>query len=126
MRMDTHLQELENFMKDYEQANNSHIFTNVAPFIAPNGNYWFTDGSYAGIDEIRDAIQATFDKIQDELYQISNVNWPVISDTAAACTYRFSWEGTVDGVHASGSGRGTNVLEKRDGSWKIVHEHLSR
>ncbi|MFJ4406431.1 nuclear transport factor 2 family protein [Streptomyces sp. NPDC088910] len=25
----------------------------------------------------------------------------------------------------SGEGRGTNVIVKRDGAWKMLHEHLS-
>lgn len=48
-----------------------------------------------------------------------------MANTEAVCIYTFSWRGTVDGQIASGSGRGTNVLKKIDGSWHIVHEHLS-
>lgn len=118
--------ELTTFLKSYEQANNSHIWANVKPFIAKNATYWFTDGSYVGIDEIREAIETTFTKIQDEAYEIKGVHWPTITDANAVCTYRFYWQGIVAGKQASGSGRGTNVLEKRNGSWQIVHEHLSR
>ena len=119
-------QDLTAFMQSYEQANNSHIWANVAPMIAPNATYWFTDGSYTGIDEIRQAVEATFEKLQDEVYKISDVKWSIATETVAACTYHFSWQATVDGVLQSGSGRGTNILEKRNGSWQIVHEHLSR
>ncbi|MCN0154493.1 nuclear transport factor 2 family protein [Salinispora arenicola] len=31
----------------------------------------------------------------------------------------------MDGQPRSGGGRGTNVLARRDGSWQMVHEHLS-
>lgn len=119
-------QELDNFMQAYEQANNSHIWANVAPMIANDASYWFTDGSYVGIDEIRQAVEATFRKLQDEDYKISNLKWPVAAATVAVCTYHFNWQATIDGVKRSGSGRGTNVLEKRSGSWQIVHEHLSK
>jgi ketosteroid isomerase-like protein len=117
--------ELAAFMQAYEKANNGHVWANVEPFIAHSATYWFTDGSFSGIDEIRGAIEATFAKIQDEVYKITNVQWPVKNDLVAVCTYHFSWEGIVDGQHKSGSGRGTNILEKRNGSWQIVHEHLS-
>src|SRR5687768_8450973 len=117
---------LSAFLKSYEQANNSHNWANVEPFIAKDATYWFTDGSFTGRDEIRTAIEATFMKIQDEVYEIKDVQWPTITDTNAVCTYRFYWQGTVDGKQTSGNGRGTNVLEKRNGSWQIVHEHLSR
>lgn len=117
--------ELSNFMQAYEQANNSHIWANVEPMIAENATYWFTDGSYAGIDEIRQAVEATFEKLQDEVYKISDLKWPIATEGVAVCTYHFSWQATIDGVKQSGSGRGTNILEKHNGSWQIVHEHLS-
>jgi ketosteroid isomerase-like protein len=118
--------ELDNFMRAYEQANNTHVWANVEPMIANDATYWFTDGSYTGIDEIRQAIEATFAKLQDEVYKISNLNWPVATDTVAVCTHNFSWQATIDDVKQSGNGRGTNVLQKRNGSWQIVHEHLSK
>lgn len=118
-------QELTAFIQAYEQANNSHVWANVAPMIASDATYWFTDGSYSGIDEVRQAVETTFEKLQDEVYKIADLKWPIVTDMVAVCTYRFSWHATIDGVKQSGSGRGTNVLEKRNGSWQIVHEHLS-
>ncbi len=119
-------QDLTSLMQAYEQANNSHVWANVEPMIAPHATYWFTDGSYSGIDEIKSAIESTFNKLQDEVYKISEVNWPVKTETVAVCTYHFSWQATIDGTLQSGSGRGTNVLEKRGDSWQIIHEHLSK
>jgi hypothetical protein len=43
--------ELTDFLKEYERANNSHVWDNVEPFIASNAVYWFTDGSYMGTEE---------------------------------------------------------------------------
>jgi len=117
--------QLTDFMNGYEQANNSHIFANVEPYIASDAVYWFTDGSYVGLEEIRTAIERTFAKIQDEVYTLSDIQWLTKSATVAVCRYAFSWRGTVDGKPQSGSGRGTNVLENRNGNWQIVHEHLS-
>lgn len=117
--------DLTDFIHAYEKANNSHIWSSVEPFIFDKATYWFTDGSFSGIEEIRDAIQRTFDKIQNETYTITNLQWPVQSDLAAVCTYTFHWDGLIDGVKRSGSGRGTNVLSKENGAWQIVHEHLS-
>lgn len=119
-------QELTNFMQTYERANNTHIWANVAPMVANDATYWFTDGSYSGINEICRAVETTFEKLQDEVYKISDLKWLVVTETVAVCTYRFSWQATIDGVRQSGNGRGTNVLEKRNGSWQIVHEHLSK
>jgi hypothetical protein len=123
--MTTNQNDLTEFIKAYEKANNSHVWSNVEPFITSDATYWFTDGSFSGMEEIKGAIQNTFNKIRDETYAISDVQWPVQSDAIAVCTYTFHWEGTVDGVKKSGSGRGTNVLVKNNDAWQIAHEHLS-
>jgi ketosteroid isomerase-like protein len=119
------MNDLNSFIKAYEQANNTHVFADVKPFIADDATYWFTDGSFTGINEIQAAIEATFDKIHDEEYRIEGLRWLVSEDSTAVCAYTFAWRGTVDGVAKKGSGRGTNVLKKQDGKWQIVHEHLS-
>lgn len=113
-------------MAAYEQVNNSHIWENVRPFIDDSALYWFTDGTYSGIAAIEGAIKETFDKIKDETYAISNVQWLVLELTIAVCTYAFHWSGLVDGESREGFGRGTNVLRNIEGEWRIVHEHLSK
>jgi hypothetical protein len=45
-------------MAAYEQATNSHDISRVMPLIAPEATYWFTDGSYVGLDAIRSAIES--------------------------------------------------------------------
>lgn len=40
--------------------------------------------------------------------------------------YDCSWSGVINGEPASGSGRGTTVLQRSQDGWKVVHEHLSR
>ncbi|MEU6352434.1 nuclear transport factor 2 family protein [Streptomyces sp. NPDC047072] len=117
--------ELALFMGEYERANNSHDIERVVPFIAEDATYWFTDGSYQGIDEIRSAIERTFAKILDETYEFRELEWPVLTADIAVCRYRFAWTGVVDGEARSGQGRGTNVLVRRDGGWRLLHEHLS-
>lgn len=117
--------ELESFVKDYEAATNSHDVDRVTAMIAADATYWFTDGSFHGIDAIRDALTSTFDLIQDETYEITDVEWISVSDESASYRYRFRWTGTIDGQLRSGRGRGTNVITKRQGSWKMLHEHLS-
>jgi ketosteroid isomerase-like protein len=117
--------ELTAFMKAYEEANNSHDIERVKPMIAADATYWFTDDSYRGLAEIKAAIGHTFTVIQDEVYEISDLEWVVLTTEHAVCRYRFSWRGVVDGQPRSGHGRGTNVLVMQDGAWKMQHEHLS-
>jgi ketosteroid isomerase-like protein len=115
----------DDFLKTYEAATNSHDFDNVAPLIDKDAVYWFSDGSFEGIEAIREAFIATWTKIKDEKYSINNVRWFTSSDDTAVCVYDFSWQGSVDGVQKSGSGRGTNVLVHKSGGWLMLHEHLS-
>jgi ketosteroid isomerase-like protein len=97
----------------------------VARLIAPDANFWFTDGTHRGHDALRQAFDETWAALKDETYWLDDFNWITEGDRAAACTYRFNWTATISGEPASGSGRGTTVLERRAGRWLIVHEHLS-
>jgi ADP-ribose pyrophosphatase YjhB (NUDIX family) len=118
--------ELTAFMADYERAANSHDVKQVLPLIADDSAYWFTDGSYRGREKIAGALERTFAAIQDEVYEIRELEWIAATDEVAACRYRFFWQGVVDDQPRSGLGRGTNVLIKRGGVWQVQHEHLSR
>lgn len=123
--LDVH-SELTAFIRRYEQATNQHDFDQLAPLIAIDATYWFTDGSHHGIDAIKAAIEQTFAKIADEHYEIRDLEWVASKEDIAVCRYRFFWQGIVDSEPQSGNGRGTNVLTKRDGNWMMLHEHLSR
>lgn len=113
-------------MKQFERAANQGDFDLVAPLIAPDAVYWFTDGSFEGLDAVRRAFETTWATIRNEQYRIEDVRWVALSETVAACIYRFRSEGLVDGRPFSATGRGTNVLVRGQDGWRIVHEHLSR
>ncbi|MGH3447428.1 MAG: YybH family protein [Nocardioidaceae bacterium] len=118
-------EELAAFVRAYEAATNSHDVDRVAPLVADNATYWFTDGSYAGVDAIRAAMSVTFDQIKDETYRITDVEWVFVGSEHACFCYQFQWEGTVSGVRRRGQGRGTNVTVSRPDGWQMLHEHLS-
>ena len=113
------------FVRVYERATNSHDITQLAPLIAAEAVYWFSDGSHRGRDAVLAAITETFATIHDETYQIADLEWVAIGGHHAVCRYRFTWTGTINGQARTGSGRGTNVLVNRDGTWQMLHEHLS-
>jgi ketosteroid isomerase-like protein len=117
--------ELTSFMVRYEQATNSHDIDLVAPLIADDAAYWFSDGSHRGIAAVKAAIEDTFATIRDEVYEIKDLEWIVLTADTAVCRYRFSWKGVIDGEPRSGQGRGTNVVARRNGTWQMLHEHLS-
>ncbi len=117
--------DLDDLLKAYEKANNSHDWKQVEPFVHSNASYFFTDGTFNGIEEIKEAVTATFEKIQEETYTVSNIRWVVADDTVAVCTYDFHWKGVVEGKPKESSGRGTNVWVNQEKGWQIIHEHLS-
>jgi ketosteroid isomerase-like protein len=113
------------FIRAYEEATNSHDIVQLIPLIAPDAVYWFSDGSHRGRDAVLAAIEETFAVIRDEVYRIDELEWIAADGEHAVCRYRFAWSGTVDGQPRTGGGRGTNVLVNRDGTWQMLHEHLS-
>jgi len=120
------LGELGELVKEYERRMNSHDFDRVAELLTEDASFYFSDGTFTGLADIRDAFVKTWAHIRDEEYSIHDVVWVVTGEAVAVCRYRFFWKGKVDGKIKMGEGRGTNVLVKTQGGWKIKHEHLSR
>jgi ketosteroid isomerase-like protein len=117
--------ELDTFLEAYEKATNSRDFNNVAPLIADDAIYWFTNGTYVGKDVIRKEFEETWDRIKDEKYTISDIKWIATNYWVSSCVYSFVSNGIVDGKPHTFSGLGTNVLKRIGGNWRMVHEHLS-
>jgi ketosteroid isomerase-like protein len=118
------MNELDIFSQVYEQATNSHDFEKVKPLIADDAVYWFSDGSFNGIEAIEKAFNATWERIQNETYSITNVRWISKTDNLGVCLYEFHWGGDINGNKLSGSGRSTNVISKLKTKWQMTHEHL--
>jgi ketosteroid isomerase-like protein len=117
----------QEFMKEYEVRANAKDFSNVAPLIDGEAVYWFSDGSYTGTEQIKEAFERTWSIIKEETYTITNLEWISECEHTAVCIYEFHSKGMVAGSNHGFSGRGTNVLRRtttNDG-WKIIHEHLS-
>lgn len=113
------------FLHEYEQRANTHRFEEVASLIAENAIFWFSDGSFQGKTAIKQAFERTWEYIQDEQYTIDQVKWLQENEQSAVCIYRFRWQGSVEGQIQQGMGRGTSVLNKINGRWQVIHEHLS-
>ncbi|TAG03169.1 MAG: nuclear transport factor 2 family protein [Betaproteobacteria bacterium] len=112
------------FLIAYEHALGVHTWEAVAPFIADDACFVFSDGTYLGKPNIEAAIRKTFAMILDETYRIDNVRWIFERADCALCTYQFAWSGKIGGVQQSGGGRGTNLLVKSGERWLVQHEHL--
>src|SRR5882762_6841013 len=112
------------FMRAYEAAANAHDLDATLKLIAEDAIFLFSnESSHVGKDAIRKAIQANFDTIKNEKYRIQNLTWLAISEEVATCAYDYVWSGEIDGQRAGGNGRGTTVLRRIEGNWRVAHEH---
>ena len=119
------LDSLDVFMKKYENAANTRDFDKVEELVWDDAIFWFSDGSFTGIESVRSAFENTWNSITDEDYSIENLKWVYIGDECAVCLYKFVSKGIINGVVSNVIGRGTSVLKKVGNEWKVAHEHLS-
>lgn len=101
-----------------------YTFSNVRTWVDSNAVYWFSDKTCTTPGEIQRYFENAWDIVKEEKYSVTDVVWIAEDEKSAACIYTYHWEGLIDGRHASGKGRGTNVFVKRGDGWKVVHEHL--
>lgn len=120
-----HTAELNAFIQRYVDATNSHEFANVAPLLTPDAVYWFNQRGTEGVKNIQAYFEDTWRTLPDEVYGIENVRWLAVDANSATCIYEYTFRGTHKGKPMAGRGRGTSVLVKRDGQWRIAHEHLA-
>jgi ketosteroid isomerase-like protein len=114
-------------MRAYETVLNAHDLEGTLALIADDAVFLFSnETSHIGKNAIAKAIADNFSAIELETYEISGLRWLAESEDVAACAYEFRWAGEIGGQAASGRGRGSNVLRRVNGSWRIVLEHLSR
>lgn len=112
-------------LEKYKIEINAHDFSSLAPLLSEDCTFWFSSGTYTGLQAAQEAFQKTWKLIQDEVYTITEVKWVNEDSKAAACIYTYHWKGVINGSLCEGIGRGTSCFRLEEGSWKIVHEHLS-
>ena len=110
----------------YVAATNTHDFDAVELLLAPECVYYFGNATRRGTTQVCDYFEDTWRQIVDEVFEVDDVVWVQQTPDAATAVFRYRWRGMWDGRPASGEGRGTDVFERRDGRWLLVHEHLSR
>ena len=115
----------EEFLKSYASALATQDWQSVSPLIHEDACVTFSNGQVLkGKAEVQCAFEKNFALIQDEQYSISDTCWVKKTDDFAVCLYAFHWSGSINGEHASGSGRGTSVLVSEQGKWVLITEHL--
>ncbi|HCN29140.1 MAG TPA: DUF4440 domain-containing protein [Verrucomicrobiales bacterium] len=108
----------------YVEALNTHAWEKIAPHVAEDAVFIFTEGTFIGHDAAKAAFEKTFKLIENEVFSLHDIAWTSVTESMASCHYEFRWKGLIAGQKASGGGRGTTILRKVDGRWLISHEHL--
>ena len=115
------------FIKIYESALAKQDWVIVEPLISDKASVTFSNGIvHFGKNKVQAAFENNFAKIKSEKYAIKNVQWIIKEEGYAVYLFEFHWTGVVNGKLISGSGVGTSVIIKEDGTWKLLTEHLGK
>lgn len=115
----------EEFIRAYENALASQDWGQVEPLVHAEACVTFSNGTvHKGKAEVRKAFEHNFSLIKDETYSMRDVHWVLKNDLTAVYLFEFNWSGIINGKPAQGAGRGTSVLIKEDGAWRLLVEHL--
>lgn len=108
----------------YVEALNTHSWDRIAPLVATDAVFIFTEDTFIGQAAAKAAFEKTFKLIENEVFSLHDIMWTVVTEDVATCHYEFRWKGLIGGQESSGGGRGTCILRKVDGRWLVAHEHL--
>lgn len=108
----------------YVEKLNTHAWDHIAPCVAEEAVFVFTEGTFVGKAAAQAAFEKTFKLIENEVFSLHDITWTVVTSEVATCHYEFRWKGLIRGQESSGGGRGTTILRHVDGRWLITHEHL--
>lgn len=114
----------ETALTTYVEKLNTHSWDQIAPYVTTDAVFIFTEDTFVGKAAAKAAFEKTFKLIENEVFSLHDIVWTVVTDDVASCHYEFRWKGLIEGLSASGGGRGTTILRKVDGRWLITHEHL--
>lgn len=108
----------------YVEALNTHSWDRIAPHVAADAVFIFTEDTFIGHAAAKAAFEKTFKLIENEVFSLHDIVWTVVTEDVATCHYEFRWKGLISGQESSGGGRGTSILRKVDGRRLVAHEHL--
>lgn len=117
------------FLNHFEALAAKEDFSLIRDLIDEHAFFRFNDGDFVG----RAAIQAAFEKtwrgdpsVKKARFYLSDIVVLSTDRATATATYTYHWEGSQGGREFKIQGRGTRVLVREGGQFRIVHEHLSR
>lgn len=117
------------FLNHFEDVAMKEDFNLLRDMIDERAYFRFNDGDFVG----RQAIQAAFEKtwrgdptVRKARFYLSDIVVLTTDASSATATYTYHWEGSQSGREFKIQGRGTRVLLRENGKFRIIHEHLSR
>ena len=117
------------FLNHFEEVAMKEDFNLLREMIDERAYFRFNDGDFVG----RQAIQAVFEKtwrgdptVKKTRFYLSDIVVLTTDQASATATYTYNWEGSQGGQEFKIQGRGTRVLVREGGTFRIIHEHLSR
>jgi len=108
----------------YSQAKN---YSAMDTLYAPGGGVHIIEGAGVnhGWEDFRDNhLKPEFAEFQGIAYRYYAIE-PVIRGDVAWASFRYDFAVDAPSGHVESEGRGTAMLEKREGRWVIVHQHTS-
>jgi len=117
------------FLEEFETLAEREDFALIREMIDEHAFFRFNDGDFVG----RPAIQAAFERtwrgdptVVKARFYLSDIVVLTVDERTATATYTYTWEGSQGDRAFTVRGRGTRVLVRDGGGFRIVHEHLSR
>ena len=117
------------FLEGFERLAEREDFALIREMIGEHAFFRFNDGDFVG----RPAIQAAFERtwrgdptVVKARFYLSDIAVLTVDERTATATYTYTWEGSQGDRAFTVRGRGTRVLVRDGGGFRIVHEHLSR
>ncbi len=117
------------FLNHFEALAAKEDFSLIGAMIDERAFFRFNDGDFVGRPAIRAAFEKTWrgdPSVRKARFYLSDIVVLSIDRSTATATYTYHWEGSQGGREFKIQGRGTRVLLREDGRFRIVHEHLSR
>ncbi|MHC5228963.1 YybH family protein [Enterococcus sp. LJL99] len=119
------MKEYEKALMSYIEATNSHKFDNVEKCLSSNAVYFFSDKKCQSTKDIRSYFENAWNIIVNEKYEVSEVEWIIVTEEVATCIYNYKYSGFIENKFVEGGGKATNIFVKENSNWLLLHEHLS-
>lgn len=76
-------------LSSYVEKLNTHSWDQIAPFVAEDAVFIFTEDTFVGKAAAKASFEKTFKLIQNEVFSVNDVTWTAVTESMASCHYEF-------------------------------------